>query len=49
MGIDWIPSRPEPVLAVGNAVILGADWHAPWPGGRYIYYQLLDGAATPAR
>jgi hypothetical protein len=44
MGVDWIPSRPLPVLAIGNAVILGADWHASWPGGRFIYYQLLDGS-----
>jgi hypothetical protein len=48
MGVDWIPGRPEPVLAVGNAVIVGADWHASWPGGRYIYYQLLDGSHAGA-
>lgn len=44
MGVDWIPTRPMPVLAIGDAVILGSDWHAPWPGGRFIYYQLLDGS-----
>lgn len=44
MGVDWIPSRPEPVLAIGDAVVLGADWHAGWPGGRIIWYQLLDGS-----
>ena len=44
MGVDWIPDKPLPVLAVGNAVILGVDRHAPWPGGKFIYYQLLDGS-----
>jgi len=44
MGVDWIPNKPLPVLAVGNAVILGVDRHAPWPGGKFIYYQLLDGS-----
>lgn len=44
MGVDWIPNRPLPVLAVGNAVILGVDRHASWPGGKFIDYQLLDGS-----
>jgi hypothetical protein len=46
MGVDWAPVRPEPVLAVGDAVVLGSDWHAPWPGGRFIYYQLTGGNHT---
>ncbi|MEA2147770.1 MAG: hypothetical protein QOG59_3357 [Solirubrobacteraceae bacterium] len=44
MGVDWVPNKPLPVLAVGNAVVLGVDRHAPWPGGKFIYYQLLDGS-----
>jgi hypothetical protein len=44
MGVDWVPTRTMPVLAIGDAVVLGSDWHAPWPGGRFIYYQLLDGS-----
>jgi len=44
MGVDWIPNKPLPVLAVGDAVILGSDRHAPWPGGKFIYYQLTDGS-----
>lgn len=44
MGVDWFPLRPMPVLAIGDAVILGSDWHAPWPGGRIIWYQLTDGS-----
>src|SRR5450631_13272 len=44
MGVDWIPNKPLPVLAVGNAVVLGVQRHAPWPGGKFIYYQLIDGS-----
>lgn len=44
MGVDWVPVKPEPVLAIGNALILGSDWHASWPGHRLIWYQLLDGS-----
>jgi hypothetical protein len=44
MGVDWIPNKPLPVLAVGNAVVLGSDRHAPWPGHKFIYYQLTDGS-----
>ena len=44
MGVDYIPNKPLPVLAVGDAVILGSDRHAPWPGGKFIYYQLVNGS-----
>jgi hypothetical protein len=44
MGVDWVPLRREPVLAIGNGVILGSDSHAPWPGKRIIWYQLTDGS-----
>jgi hypothetical protein len=44
MGVDWIPARPAPVVAIGNAVILGSDSHAPWPGRHIIWYQLSDGS-----
>ena len=44
MGVDWIPSHKVPVLAIGDAVILGSDWHSGWPGGRFIFYQLLNGS-----
>ncbi len=43
MGMDWAPLRRLPVLAVGDAVILGSSNHSGWPGGRYIFYQLTDG------
>ena len=44
MGVDWIPAHRLPVLAIGDAVILGSDSHADWPGGHIIWYQLLDGS-----
>lgn len=44
MGVDWAALKPEPVLAIGDGVILGSDWHAPWPGGRIIWYQLTSGS-----
>jgi murein DD-endopeptidase MepM/ murein hydrolase activator NlpD len=44
MGVDWFVTRPLPVLAIGDAVILGSDSHAAgWPGHHFIWYQLLDG------
>jgi len=44
MGMGWVPLRKLPVVAVGDAVILGADSHAGWPGHHIIWYQLLDGS-----
>jgi hypothetical protein len=43
MGVDWIPAHRLPVLAIGDAVILGSDSHSDWPGHHIIWYQLLDG------
>jgi hypothetical protein len=44
MGVDWIPTKPLPVRAIGNAVILGSNPHnTGWPGQHIIWYQLLDG------
>jgi hypothetical protein len=44
MGVDWIPAHRLPVRAIGDAVILGSDSHADWPGHHIIWYQLLDGS-----
>jgi hypothetical protein len=45
MGVDWLVTRPLPVLAIGDAVILGSDSHdGGWPGGHFIWYRLLDGS-----
>jgi hypothetical protein len=43
MGVDYLPLRREPVVAIGKARILGADAHSGWPGGHLIWYQLLRG------
>jgi murein DD-endopeptidase MepM/ murein hydrolase activator NlpD len=43
MGMDWAVTHKLPVRAIGNAVILGSDSHAPWPAHHFLYYQLLDG------
>lgn len=44
MGVDWLVSRPLPVLAIGDAVIVGSDSHdTGWPGGHFIWYRLVDG------
>jgi len=45
MGVDWLVSRPLPVRAIGDAVIVGSNSHdAGWPGGHFIWYRLLDGS-----
>jgi len=45
MGVDWIPTRKLPVLAIGDALILGSiSSHSGWPGGHIIWYQLSDGS-----
>jgi hypothetical protein len=44
MGVDWVPVRPAPVLAIGDALILGSENHAGWPGHHLIWYRLLDGS-----
>jgi hypothetical protein len=44
MGVDWAPVRRLPVLAIGDAVILGSENHSSWPGGHLIWYQLTNGS-----
>ncbi|HEX3608860.1 MAG TPA: hypothetical protein VHU14_04210 [Solirubrobacterales bacterium] len=43
MGVDLMPVRPVPVVAIGDAKILGSSGKASWPGGHFIWYELLDG------
>lgn len=43
-GVDWIEGKVLPVKAIGKAVILGAENHAPWPGKHFIWYELLNGS-----
>jgi hypothetical protein len=44
MGVDWASMRKLPVLAIGDAVILGSENHTDWPGHHLIWYQLSDGS-----
>ena len=44
MGVDWIPQKRLPVRAIGDALILGSNSHASWPGGHIIWYRLLNGS-----
>ncbi len=45
MGVDWIPAHKLPLLAIGDAVILGSDSHdTGWPGGHFLWYVLLNGS-----
>jgi hypothetical protein len=43
MGVDFDVTRHKPVVAIGDAVILGSDNHSGWPGGHFLWYRLLDG------
>ena len=43
MGVDMIPDHREPIRAIGAARILGSTSHSGWPGGRYLWYQLISG------
>jgi hypothetical protein len=43
MGVDMMPIHATPVLAIGDAKILGSTGKASWPGGHFIWYRLLDG------
>jgi hypothetical protein len=44
LGVDWVPVHKLPVLAIGDARILGSDSQSNWPGHHIIWYQLLDGS-----
>ena len=48
MGVDYMPIRREPVVAIGDAEILGSSGRASWPGGHFIWYRLLDGERAGA-
>ena len=44
MGVDMIPDHREPIRAIGAAKILGSTSQSGWPGGRYLWYQLISGS-----
>lgn len=43
MGVDYMPVRKEPIIAIGRAQILGSSMKSGWPGGAFLWYRLLDG------
>ncbi len=43
MGIDLMPIRRTPVVAIGDAKIIGSSMHSGWPGGAFLWYRLLNG------
>ena len=44
MGVDYGPTgKQAPVIAIGDAKILGSDSKSGWLGGHFIWYRLLDG------
>jgi hypothetical protein len=43
MGVDFDVTRHKPIVAIGDAVILGSDNRSGWPGGHFLWYRLLDG------
>jgi murein DD-endopeptidase MepM/ murein hydrolase activator NlpD len=44
MGVDYGVVGPRaPVVAIGDAKVIGSDSHSGWPNGHFIWYRLLDG------
>ena len=41
MGVDLIPNRRSPIVAIGAAEILGSTSRSGWPDNHYLWYQLL--------
>src|SRR3954453_125714 len=35
MGVDLVPQRRQPVVAIGDAKVLGSDSQSGWPGGHF--------------
>src|SRR5262249_18031593 len=40
---DYLPHERTPMVAIGNAKVIGSDQHSGWPGGAFLYYKLVDG------
>ncbi len=43
MGVDFSVTRHKPIVAIGDALLLGSDNHSGWLGGHFLWYRLLDG------
>jgi len=43
-GVDFIPTVPLPVLAIGDGIVTYSSTSCGWPGGAFIAYQLTTGS-----
>ncbi len=43
-GVDYVPTVPLPVLAVGDGIVTYSSTSSGWPGGAFIAYQLTAGS-----
>ncbi len=43
-GVDFIPTVPLPVLAIGDGVVTYSSTSCGWPGGAFIAYRLTTGS-----
>ncbi len=43
-GVDFIPTVPLPVLAIGDGIVTYSSTSCGWPGGAFIAYQLTNGS-----
>jgi hypothetical protein len=44
MGVDYaVSGKRAPVVAIGDAKVIGSDSHSGWPGGHFLWYRILDG------
>jgi len=43
-GVDYVPTVPLPVLAVGDGIVTYSSTSSGWPGGAFIAYRLTAGS-----
>lgn len=43
-GVDFIPTVPLPVLAIGDGIVTYSSTSTGWPGGAFIAYRLTAGS-----
>lgn len=43
-GVDFVPTVPLPVLAVGDGIVTYSSTSSGWPGGAFIAYKLTAGS-----
>ena len=43
-GVDYVPTVPLPVLAVGDGIVTYSSTSSGWPGGAFLAYRLTAGS-----